>query len=82
MIRACITAALILMAADAVADDKPPGIRVVGSTIYTIDSRGHTTGTLREVSPGTWTHLDLRGVIIRTIQVPPGCQPLVPCRTR
>ena len=65
-----------------VADAPPPGLRVIGSTIYTLDAKGHTTGTVRETSPGIWRMVNMKGVTVRTIRVSPGCAPFHPCPAR
>lgn len=59
--------------------DAPPGIRLIGSTIYTLDAKGHTNGTLKEVTPGNWRIMNMKGDTIRTLHVPPGCVPFTPC---
>jgi hypothetical protein len=64
------------------AEDAQPGIRVVGSTIYTLDAKGHTTGTVREVSPGQWHQRDMKGNLVRTMELPTGCTPFIPCRSK
>lgn len=79
-LAAVIAVILMTAAVPAVADDKPPpGLRTIGGQTYVLDGNGHTTGTIREVSPGVWQIKDKRGVTVRTIQVPPGCPPFGVC---
>ena len=84
MTRWALTGALLaaLWCGGALADDAQPGIRVVGSTIYTLDSKGHTTGTVREIAPGQWHQRDMKGNLIRAMELPLGCTPFIPCRSK
>jgi len=61
------------------AGNVPPGIRLIGSTIHTLDAKGHTNGTLKEVTPGNWRVMNMKGETIRTLHVPPGCVPFTQC---
>ncbi|MBI3445878.1 MAG: hypothetical protein HY055_11090 [Magnetospirillum sp.] len=74
-------AAALCLAAPAslkAAEDFPHGLRVIGSTVYALDARGHNVGTLKEVAPGQWVLRDLKGNQVRTIEVPPGAAPFAP----
>ena len=84
MTRQVVVALLLatLWGGGALADDAQPGIRVVGSTIYTLDAKGHTTGTVREMSPGLWHQRDMKGNLIRAMEIPVGCTPFVPCQPK
>jgi hypothetical protein len=84
MTRQALAAALLaaLWGVGAMADDAQPGIRVVGSTIYTLDAKGHTTGTVRETSPGQWHQRDMKGSLVRAMELPLGCTPFIPCRSK
>ena len=78
-------AAVILsvqLAVAAWADETPPAIRVVGRTVYTLDAKGHTTGTVREISPGLWHQRDMKGNLVRAMEIPVGCTPFIPCRSK
>ncbi|WP_152619688.1 hypothetical protein [Paramagnetospirillum magnetotacticum] len=77
-----IAVLILSTATSALAADTPPSIRVIGQQVYTVDQRGNTTGTIRELSPGNWHVLDQKGMTVRTIQTPPGCQPFLPCQGR
>ena len=84
MNRRALTATLlmVLWGAGVLADEAPPGIRVVGSTIYTLDAKGHTTGTVREIAPGQWQQRDMKGNLVRAMELPLGCTPFIPCRSK
>lgn len=58
------------------------GVRQIGNQTYLVDKKGNTVGTVRELSPGNWHVMDARGATVRTIQVPKGCVPFMPCPGR